>query len=126
MQKQPLELFYKKSCTQRFWGIPRKMPVLESFFNEVARLQDCCKSYLLHAQLRFYFSLVKTFKNFINILLTMSLKSIVYLLKTVNKCKVMFTEVYLEPSRTSMMGLFFAKIYDGTFFCKNDSCSLFL
>ena len=118
MQKQPLELFYKKSCTQRFWGIPRKMPVLESFFNEVARLQDCCKTYLLHAQLRFYFPLVKTFKNFINILLTMLclLKSIIYLLKTVNKCKVMFTEVYLEPSRTSMMGLFLQKSTMGLFF----------
>ena len=32
------------------------------------------------------------------------------------KCKVMFTEVYLEPSWTSTMELFFAKIFN--FFAK--------
>ena len=35
--------------------------MLESPFNKVAGLQDCCKTYLLHALLRFYFSLAKTF-----------------------------------------------------------------
>ena len=39
--------------------------MLESLFNKVAGLQDCCKAYLLHTLLRFYFSLDKTFKNFI-------------------------------------------------------------
>ena len=39
--------------------------MLESLFNKVAGLQDCCKAYLLHTLLRFYFSLGKTLKNFI-------------------------------------------------------------
>ena len=34
--------------------------MLESLFNKVAGPQDCCKTYLLHALLRFYFSLGKT------------------------------------------------------------------
>ena len=57
--------------------------MLESLFNKVAGLQD-----------RFYFSLAKTLKNFINFLTN-------YV-----KCKVMLTEAYLEPSRTSTMELF--------------------
>ena len=62
--------------------------MLESLFNKVAGLQD-----------RFYFSLAKTLKNFINFLTSY------VLLKNV-KCKVMLTEVYLKPSWTSMMELF--------------------
>ena len=49
--------------------------------NNVIGPQDCCKTYLLHALLGVYLSLVKP-------------------------CKVMFTEAYLEPSQTSMMELF--------------------
>ena len=56
--------------------------MLESLFNKVAGLQD-----------RFYFSLAKTLKNFINFITN-------YV-----KCKVMLTEAYLEPSRTSTMEL---------------------
>ena len=40
--------------------------MLESLFHEVAGIQDCCKAYLLHTLLRFYFSLGKTLKNFIH------------------------------------------------------------
>ena len=76
-------MFYKKSTH-------RKTTVLESLFNKVAGLPDCCKSYLLHAHLRFYFSLGKTLKKF-----NAFLKNI--------KCKVMLTEAYLEPRRTSMI-----------------------
>ena len=36
------------------------VPVLESLFDKVAGPQDCCKTYLLHALLRFHFSLGKT------------------------------------------------------------------
>ena len=61
---------------------------MESLFNKVAGLQD-----------RFYFSLAKTLKNFINFLIN-------YVLLRNVKCKVMLTEAYLEPSRTSMMELF--------------------
>ena len=43
-----------------------KTPVLESLFNKVVDLQNCCKTYLLHAFLRF--SVGKTLKNFINFL----------------------------------------------------------
>ena len=43
-----------------------KTPMLESLFNKVAGLQDCCKAYLLHTLLRFYFSLGKNFKNLIH------------------------------------------------------------
>ena len=52
--------------------------MLESLLKTVAGPQDCCKTNLLHALLRFYFSLGKTLK-------------------------VVFTEAYLEPSQTSMM-----------------------
>ena len=31
--------------------------MLESLFNKAGGLQDCCKTYLLHALLRFHFSL---------------------------------------------------------------------
>ena len=40
--------------------------MLESVFNNVAGLQDCCKAYLLHTLLRFYFSLGKTLNKFIH------------------------------------------------------------
>ena len=40
--------------------------MLESLFNKVAGLQDCCKVYLLHTLLRFHFSLGNTLKNFIH------------------------------------------------------------
>ena len=34
--------------------------MLQSLFNKVAGPQDCYKTYLLHALLRYYFSLGKT------------------------------------------------------------------
>ena len=34
--------------------------MLESLFNKVAGTQDYCNTYLLHALLKFYFSLGKT------------------------------------------------------------------
>ena len=61
--------------------------MLESLFNKVAGLQD-----------RFYFSLAKTLKNFINFLTN-------YVLLRNVKCKIMLTEAYLEPSWTSTMEL---------------------
>ena len=45
--------------------------MLESLFNKVAGVQDCFKTYLLHALLRFHFPLSKTLKNVINFLYTM-------------------------------------------------------
>ena len=66
--------------------------MLESLFNKVAGLQD-----------RFYFSLAKTLKSFINFLTN-------YVLLRNVKCKVMLTEAYLEPSRTSLMELFFTLV----------------
>ena len=62
--------------------------MLESLFNKVAGLQD-----------RFYFSLAKTLKNFINALTN-------YVLLRNVKSKVMLTEAYLEPSHTPAMELF--------------------
>ena len=62
--------------------------MLESLFDKVAGLEG-----------RFYFSLAKTLKNFINFLTN-------YVLLRNVKCKVMLTEAYLEPSWTSMMELF--------------------
>ena len=44
----------------------QKTPMLESLTNKVAVLQNCCKAYLLHTLLRFYFSLGKNLKNFIH------------------------------------------------------------
>ena len=73
----------------------------ESLFNKVTWLQDCCKTNLLHAHLRFYFSVGKTLKRIHQF-------SINYVLLNNLKCKIMFTEVYLEPSRISMM-VFFAE-----------------
>ena len=73
--------------------------MLESLFNNVVGLQDCCKTYHLYSHLRFYFALGKTLKNFDQL-------SINYVLLKDVKCKVMFTEAYLEPSQTSMMELF--------------------
>ena len=72
--------------------------MLESLFNKVAVLQVCCKTYLLHALLRFYFSLVKPLKNSLIFYKLCLLRNV--------KCKVMLTEAYLEPSQTSMMELF--------------------
>ena len=71
--------------------------MLESLLNQVAGLQDYYKTYLLHALSRFYLSLGKTLKKFIHFFLNY------VLLKNVN---VKFTEVYLEPSRTSTIELF--------------------
>ena len=48
--------------------------MLESPFTEVAGLQDCCKNYILHALLRFYFSLAKTLKSLINLYKLFSFK----------------------------------------------------
>ena len=73
--------------------------MLESLFNKVAGLQDCCKTYPLHTHLRLYFSQVKTLKKYYQIYINTVLLNNV-------KCKVMFTEAYLEPSQTSMMELF--------------------
>ena len=42
------------------------VPVLESLFDKVAGLQDFCKTYLLHALLRFYFSLGKTLWSYVH------------------------------------------------------------
>ena len=84
--------------------------MLESLFNKVTGLQH-----------RFYFSWAKTLKNFINFLTN-------YVLLRNVKCKVMLTEAYLEPSRTSTMELFslwlshnlkmyFSKLPLGSIFC---------
>ena len=40
-QNQPPELFYKKSCPERFRNILRKITVLESLYNKVSDLQAC-------------------------------------------------------------------------------------
>ena len=66
--------------------------MLESLFNKVAGLQD-----------RFYFSLTKIFKNFVNFLIN-------YLLLRNVKYKVMLPEAYLELSRTSMMELLLLRL----------------
>ena len=73
--------------------------MLKCLINKVAALQDCCKTYLSHAHLRFYFSLGKTLKK----------KSSTFYRPCSSKnvkCKVMFIEAYLEPSRTSAIQLF--------------------
>ena len=41
LEKQSLEVFYKKICSQKFPNIHRKTSVLESLFNKVAGLQAC-------------------------------------------------------------------------------------
>ena len=71
--------------------------MLEFLFNKVAGLQD-----------RFYFSLTKTLKNFINLLIN-------YVLLRNVKCKVMLTGAYLEPSRTSMMEPFSLRLSQNVF-----------
>ena len=76
--------------------------VLESLFNKVAGLQECCKTYLLYSHLRFYFSLDKSLKKLYQLYINYGL------LKTVKR-KVTLTEAYLELSRTSTM----------EHFCKN-------
>ena len=37
-QKQPPEMFYKNTCSQKFHNIHKKTPVLESLFNKVGGL----------------------------------------------------------------------------------------
>ena len=65
----------------------RKTPVLESLFNKVGGLQDCCKTYLLHALLRFYFSLYNGMaSSIIRFFKLASVKSV----KTVCVCIVFF------------------------------------
>ena len=39
VQKQPLEVFGKKRCSEKFRNFHRKTPVLESLFNNVAGVQ---------------------------------------------------------------------------------------
>ena len=39
----------------------------ESLFNKVAGLQDCCKTYIVHPHVRFYFAVCKTLKKLINV-----------------------------------------------------------
>ena len=71
-------------------GVPnthKKTPVLESLLNKVAHFQDSCKTYLLHAHIYDFIFLGKTFDQL----------SINYVVKNV-KCKVMFTDAYLELS----------------------------
>ena len=51
------------------WNVYRKILVLKCLFNKVAGLQDCSKTFLFFtSHSRFYFSLGKTLKNFINFL----------------------------------------------------------
>ena len=38
------------------FGLVTGKPVLESLFGKVAGIQDCCKTLLLHAHLRIYFT----------------------------------------------------------------------
>ena len=78
--------------------------MLESLFNKLQTWtpEDYCKTYLLHALLRFYFSLGKILKNFINLPWTINFYE---LLKNV-KWKAMFTKGYLQLSRISTMELF--------------------
>ena len=66
--------------------------MLEPLFNKVVGLLD-----------RFHFSLAKTLKNFINFFRN-------YVVLRNVKCKVMLTEGYFEPSRTSTMELFFTSV----------------
>ena len=51
-------MFYKKAAPKTL-DIHTKTPVLESLFDKAADLQDCWKTYLLHADL-IYFILVKS------------------------------------------------------------------
>ena len=66
LEKQPTELFYKKSCSWNIWNIHSNTPMLQSLYNKVADPQDCCQTYLLHALLRFYFSLGKTVQSYVH------------------------------------------------------------
>ena len=70
--------------------------MFKSLFTKVAGLQDYCETHLLYSHLRLYFSLGKKFHQF-------SINNV--LLKNI-KCEVIFTDTYLEPSRTSVMELF--------------------
>ena len=89
--KAATKSFLNKSYPYDFWNIHRKTPAFESLFNKVAVRQDCRKTYLLHAHLRFYFSLGKTLKNF-------NQRSINYVLLKNVKCKVMFRVEHLQRS----------------------------
>ena len=42
IQKQPPEVFYRKSCSEKFRNIHRKTFVLESPFNRLAGFKTCC------------------------------------------------------------------------------------
>ena len=41
IQRQPPEVFHKKSCSEKFCNIHKKTIVLKSLFNKVADLQPC-------------------------------------------------------------------------------------
>ena len=86
-----------------FWNVHKKIPVLKCLLNKVAGLQDCCKTCLSQGHLRFYFSLGKTLKISSTFCRPCSSKSV--------KCKVIFTEPYLEPSRWSAMEVFCENSY---------------
>ena len=45
IQKQPLEVFYKRSCFQKFCNIYRKTPVVESLFSKVVPKQIFSREY---------------------------------------------------------------------------------
>ena len=53
LQKQPQEIFYKKSCLQKFWSIHRKKPVMESVFNKATGLKTCTFIKTNHQHRRF-------------------------------------------------------------------------
>ena len=40
-QQQPLEMFYKISCSKKICNIQKETPALESLFHKVAGLQTC-------------------------------------------------------------------------------------
>ena len=46
-QKQPPELFCRKTCSQKFHKFPRKTPELESLFNSVASRNFICERLFL-------------------------------------------------------------------------------
>ena len=48
VQNQPPEVFCKKSCSEEFCNIYRKVPMLESLFNKVAGLCNFIKKRLQH------------------------------------------------------------------------------
>ena len=72
--KAAIGVVVQKKMSLKLWEYSQETSVFKSIFNKVAGLQDCCKTYLFHTQLRFYFSSGKTLKTFINFLLTMFYK----------------------------------------------------